>query len=373
MAIILNDIEIKNFKSIKHIKTDCKRVNVFIGKPNVGKSNILEALSLLAPHYSQNMDKFLSEFIRYEEISNLFYDEEVQHTIEIKTNKVRAYLRYHSNNINQADLIVGQGKWMDTILEHTGSIASIYNYFQENKVQENLLDVIGLPLLVSPFYINILPNGNIQPERLEVFASKNFNPIKKYHFNNRIPISNKFPYFLLPPYGENLFTIIDHDKDLRKEIAEIFAEYGLRFVAHKRESKFEIEKSTDEYYVTKYHYSSIADTFQRLIFYYAAIDSNKNSVLILEEPEVHSFPPYTKDLSERIIASEDNQFFITTHSPYLLQNLISSLDSSELNVFITYFENYETKIKRLTSEDLRKASEFSVDLFYNLENFIPNA
>ena len=110
-----------------------------------------------------------------------------------------------------------------------------------------------------------------------------------------------------------------------------------------------------------------------MIFYFAAIDSNKNSVLILEEPEVHSFPPYTKELAERIVNSTDNQFFITTHSPYLLQHLISNLDNSELNVFITYFEDYHTQIKQLSSEELSKASEFGVDLFYNLNQFVTNA
>ncbi|UFH52929.1 AAA family ATPase [Spirosoma sp. KNUC1025] len=43
----LNWVEIKNFKSIKDLRLDCKRVNIFIGRPNVGKSNILEGLGLL--------------------------------------------------------------------------------------------------------------------------------------------------------------------------------------------------------------------------------------------------------------------------------------------------------------------------------------
>ena len=88
---------------------------------------------------------------------------------------------------------------------------------------------------------------------------------------------------------------------------------------------------------------------------------------------MHSFPPYTKQLSDRIIDSKENQFFITTHSPYLLQNLISNLGSTELNVFITYFENYQTKIKKLSDKELKQASDFSVDLFYNLSNFVKNA
>ncbi|MGF2413915.1 MAG: AAA family ATPase, partial [Ferruginibacter sp.] len=44
----IDNIEIKNFKSIRDAKiNDCSRVNIFIGYPNVGKSNILEAIGLL--------------------------------------------------------------------------------------------------------------------------------------------------------------------------------------------------------------------------------------------------------------------------------------------------------------------------------------
>ncbi|MEP7169716.1 MAG: AAA family ATPase, partial [Bacteroidota bacterium] len=39
-------LKIHNFKSVKKLDIPCNRINIFIGKPNVGKSNILEALSL---------------------------------------------------------------------------------------------------------------------------------------------------------------------------------------------------------------------------------------------------------------------------------------------------------------------------------------
>ena len=51
MSNSINTLEIKNFKSIKDLKLDCKQVNLFIGEPNVGKSNILEALALLGGGY----------------------------------------------------------------------------------------------------------------------------------------------------------------------------------------------------------------------------------------------------------------------------------------------------------------------------------
>jgi AAA15 family ATPase/GTPase len=367
MDNFLKSLEIKNFKSIKHLNTDCKRVNVFIGKPNVGKSNILEAIGLLGASYSRNQEKILSEFVRYEEISNLFYDDDLLNIIEVNTDKVKAAMRYHTNNINQADLMVGEGDWIKKMLKISQSTGTLYHEFDSMKDKGEM----SASNYTEPYYVSIHSNGQASLGHQDSVIST-VNPIKKFHFKHLKEFSNKFPNYLLPPYGDNLFTIVDHNKELRKEIVDIFSEYNLQFVAYKKDSRFEIEKNIDGY-ISKYHFSSIADTFQRLIFYYAVIDSNTNSVLILEEPEVHSFPPYTKELSERIINSSQNQFFITTHSPYLLQNLISNLDDTELNLYITYFEDYETKIKKLSGDDLRKASEFSVDLFYNLNQFVTNA
>ena len=43
---MIEQLSIKNFKSIKDLKIPCKKLNVFIGEPNSGKSNIIEALAL---------------------------------------------------------------------------------------------------------------------------------------------------------------------------------------------------------------------------------------------------------------------------------------------------------------------------------------
>lgn len=44
-----------------------------------------------------------------------------------------------------------------------------------------------------------------------------------------------------------------------------------------------------------------------------------------EEPEAHTFPPYISILVNDLIASEDNQSFITTHSPYVMSALLSGI------------------------------------------------
>ena len=65
------------------------------------------------------------------------------------------------------------------------------------------------------------------------------------------------------------------------------------------------EKGAGEIFLIPFH--SIADTLQRMIFYKAAIESNQNSVLIFEEPEAHSYPPYISKITQEIINSEQNQ------------------------------------------------------------------
>ena len=40
---MISQLRIKNFKPIRDLSLDCRRVNVLIGDPNTGKSNILES------------------------------------------------------------------------------------------------------------------------------------------------------------------------------------------------------------------------------------------------------------------------------------------------------------------------------------------
>ncbi|MCS6962894.1 AAA family ATPase [Thermoflexus sp.] len=54
-------LEIRNFKSIKELRIDCRRVNLFIGPPNTGKSNLLEALGGFSLPYPHDLKPVLIE------------------------------------------------------------------------------------------------------------------------------------------------------------------------------------------------------------------------------------------------------------------------------------------------------------------------
>lgn len=53
---MITELSIKNFKSIKELQIPCKKLNVFIGEPNSGKSNIIEALSLQSQNIIDNQN-----------------------------------------------------------------------------------------------------------------------------------------------------------------------------------------------------------------------------------------------------------------------------------------------------------------------------
>ncbi|MFT7483111.1 MAG: AAA15 family ATPase/GTPase, partial [Oceanospirillaceae bacterium] len=76
MDHFVEKLEIKNFKSIRDLTlTDFRRINLFIGRPNVGKSNLLEALGMFS---LWNIDyvksNTYSRILRAETPSLLFFD-----------------------------------------------------------------------------------------------------------------------------------------------------------------------------------------------------------------------------------------------------------------------------------------------------------
>jgi len=76
---MIKNFAIKNFKSIQDLRSDCRRVNLFIGEPNTGKSNILEAIGLLShiPHGE------IRGFVRFENMMDLFYDHVLENKVKI--------------------------------------------------------------------------------------------------------------------------------------------------------------------------------------------------------------------------------------------------------------------------------------------------
>ena len=314
---MIKNLEIKNFKSIKHLKLDCKRVNVLIGKPNTGKSNILESVGIFSVPYKE-----LRYFVRLESMSNLFYDQDLSEKIEIIADAVHC------------GIIFADGRFRGDA-EANGKPIFIFN-----------LDYYG---------------------RGELSGSPS--PFKFYRFVPKDSFPRQESGFLLPPDGENLLSILLTNKPLKKLLADMFSEYGLRIVLKPQEAKIEVQKQIEDIIVS-HPYHIVSDTLQRAVFHLTAIETNKDSIIIFEEPESHAFPFYTKFLAERISLSKTNQYFISTHNPYFLLSVLEKTPKDDIGVFITYLKDYQTKIRPVTEDEMSEIIDLDASVFFNLDRFI---
>ncbi len=101
----------------------------------------------------------------------------------------------------------------------------------------------------------------------------------------------------------------------------------------------------------------------------AAITTNKDSVIAFKEPEIHTYPFYTKFLAERIALDKNNQYFISTHSPYTLLPLVEKTPLKELTVNIVYMENYETRAYQLGEEEISELLDYEMDALLNIDSW----
>ena len=336
---MIETLEIHNFKSVKDLTLPCKRFNIFIGEPNTGKSNILEALGLISfvgvRRYA--LDTELAGFVRHERMSNLFYEEDIGCPLSVGCDDLMLDLSYR-NGQYQGECFSNPSdpdhEVMDEISGDTLTITKTVSYL-------NIGLAITEPTVIK-FYR--FPTG------------KDFEPLPSE--------------YLLPPLGLNLPSLLIQNRELRNMVNLPFTHRGLRLGLRPQENKIELVKSFDDIIIS-YPYSLVSDTWQRLTFYTAAIMTNQDSVLVFEEPETHSFPNETKLLAEQIALDENNnQYFIVTHNPYFLMPLLSKAPKDEIAINIVYqnASDYQTRVRPLEPEELPEL--FELNIFANLERYL---
>ena len=212
METIINHIHISNFKSLKDVTLDqCRRINLIIGKPNVGKSNLLEAMSLFClPYLKYTRKRSIQQFIRTENDAELFFDGHVDSPISVKTNKVNVEVK----------------------MDNMGLL-----YSQTNPAHPAQDVAFTISNLTIPAKKNIdIPTAN---------------PFKCYLYppafdKEKLPIP-----FLLPPGGSNLMNIVSMMPKLKEELRTIFNDYGLKYVfdTNSQEIKVMKEKKPGEIFL----------------------------------------------------------------------------------------------------------------------------
>lgn len=363
----ITTLRIQGFKSLVDVQLQPRQLNIFIGKPNVGKSNILEALSLLGAGYSR-AEKFMGEFIRYEEPNQLLTDGVAGSEARISTNLGEAQLwtPYGSTDVV---LSVGFSDYTNAFysIHHTESAQDAHYAILRLEEVKSHIDALSEEHIwpVSILSGSLDSTGKLQYlDGPHTYGSK----VRKYEFRREQTHSKRDAGQLLPPYGGNLFEVMKNHRRLRQEATALFDPHRIQLVLRMTNRTIETQKNINGD-VYSYPLSSTTDTFQRFIFHLAAIESNEGSVLLFEEPETGSFPTYISQLAERIaedVREARNQYFITTHSPYLLDQLIENTSADQVAVFIVGYADYQTTVTQIPDDQLGHLLDLSSDVFFNL-------
>jgi hypothetical protein len=325
---MIREVEIEGFKSIRHLRLECRRINLFIGPPNTGKSNLLESLGMFSlPYYPEK----LRAFARCQTMADLFYDQDVESAVRVRADAYTWTLEYEPSGLRLFRIT-----------------AEIHEYYDSSFRYEYDSDA------------NFLTGSSFNPEHF---------PFRFYQFTPLERFPKTEPDFLRPPHGENMVHLLLYYKPLRRKIAEIFAAYGLRLVLKPQEDRIELQKEAEEVIIA-YPYILASDTLRRLVFHLLAIETNEGALLIFEEPEAHAFPYYTKYLAERIALDARNQYWISTHNPYFLLAILEKAPREDVAVFLTAWREGATQVRPLGEAEIQEMVDAGCSLFFDLERFL---
>lgn len=329
---MINELEIHNFKSIKDLTLPCKRFNLFIGEPNTGKSNILEALGLVSFVGVRQYDPEaqLDEFVRHRHLASIFHDQKTDWPLTVRVDQ------------NGLELAYQDGRYCCTLLGPAGEIVTT---------------LVGDQLKAVSFSDSAI---RLAP------------PVSFY----RLPAVDGFVYHpgpsLLPPDGRNLPALMAKDRELRSYAELLMAPNGLpgyRLLVESAKGQIYLSKKVADGSEITLPYSMTSESIQRLIFFAAVLESNRNTALVLENPEAGIFPEDAKILAEQIAMDEsDNQYFIATQDGAFAMSLFCKAPIDTLAINIVYREAYETRIRSLRPAELQELWE--LDLLFNLERYL---
>jgi AAA15 family ATPase/GTPase len=316
---MIEEAVILNYKSAKEVNITCRKLNIFIGSPNTGKSNILEALGLFTLF---NNDCKIQELARFQTMHNLFYDNNIENPILIRTNTNRIKIQFRENfEVN--------------VESRTASAVKSYDLFY---------DATGKLLNSNPHYTST---------------------VNLYKFSPATTFPNKNGQHLRPPHGDNLVLMLMKNRQLRQEAAQVFRYFGYKLAINPLDSSILVQKE-DEGVVISLPYTMASYMLQRFVFHLAALDTNEDSVIIFDEPESYASTEFTRGIMQRMAQDESNQFFVSSHNPSFLMSAIKNFPVEDLKIYYALYENYQTLVEPLIEEDYRDIMKGDMNIIEKL-------
>ena len=393
----IKKIHIENYKSLKEVDIELNEgVNVFIGKNNSGKSNIVDALMFLSDvvrgsgvdvshdQYEEivfrknikNKIKFDLEFaISDTEMEDIFSKLQLKPDIcldvfkESISNEIRYIAKLGDGNRSLTLLeeevcicfkrnwvVFAKGSFTDSMMYGRQIIENL-----KERINTNTWDLMSYGEGNPPESVLHVPTSHSpnKPEEHLLLSLYNFitsfkslNPIRSIHESMGVHGGAE-----LNSDGSNLPQVLNSIASGDRKLFDAIMKNAREIVEEIAEIRAPLKKGTSETYIStvepsfeemEFTWEYIASGTKEILYLITLLRTTPNgSLLLIEEPEIHLHPDAVYkflSLVEKISSEDHKQVLITTHSPVLLDAVPFD------KIFTVLKESGETTVEQLKGE-----------------------
>ncbi len=334
-------VKIKNFRSFKELELGrFARINIFIGKNNLGKSSALEAIYVSANGEDVVHHSPLMHIMRRRGLAS-----EIQHvSAEDALDYLKAHFFYKSADDAHVEIATSFGRYSHKfVFKEQAELLNLSDFIERNQnLSPESRRFLKKLELKGEFYLVGILYHNKSPSVL-LLEDEKTNSYKIVFLPDGKASTDYFKFFLdTCMLCESSHRISEIIKKLEPELNEgVYNELKVSLSEYFDEKIKSIELSFGDLYVNtetaRIPFSMLGDGLRYFTLHYLVLNLRRPSFIFFEEPENYMHPKMMGSLIQAIIQSR-HQIFIVTHSIEFLQKLLwrAKVNEQDLRVFGFY-------------------------------------
>lgn len=343
--ILYNHLKIEHFKNIPHADLTLKPINIVIGKPGTGKTNLMEAIAMLGLRYLYPTPAYWQRMVRFSQPLDWFPNLKSTKVIKAEVSK-GVLARTLTVRYNE--------ETREGMLE-----LYLFDKFDDQRTS----------LFVSKFEGN---KFTISPRTL--LENDELCPIRPYCFDSSIGTNKRLfaDTYLEPPFGKNLSQLVEPNTELGNLFENHLKSAGYRPIIEAGSGKIKLARVYDlEHFYGTIPFEGISESWQRYFFFFAGLVSNQKAFLLFDNPASGLHAQHIELLAEQLAENDQNQYLISTHHPLLIKAILRHCGTGVVNIIVMRQNNsdqYDSYPQSIPEEEINRwleSASYSTDHWEN--------